>query len=364
MARSRYGLLLPVFFVVLLVCGCGDVRDPSAGEPAEGNEDPGSVTSALDAIEYMDDLAAHPGCTLAELPYAPASIPGFPCAAKAYLAVEDTTKPIILLVHGNSDGPDVWERFPLETGSDMLAERLSNEGHRVYAVDMRMDQVCNLEPCDNLETENAARNMDHGWGVPIVQRLIRSVMQAYPQRRVFIVAHSFGVTVVRDALRRLLINEKLSPFSQLAGVIYAAGANHGVSSWQLCNTNPTMRGKVVCQMGNRDNFSPTEFLKGLNGPDGSFEVPCSDGDSAFGQHDVCGGNKVVYTTMVMRDIAQGTYQDKFVSEASSSLRGADNQLIELEDFDTSEYFYKGLFKNHYGPVRNEKALQIILQKVQ
>ena len=78
---------------------------------------------------------------------------------------------------------------------------------------------------------------------------------------------------------------------------------------------------------------------------------------------VCGGNHVRYLTIVMQDIADGSYQDEFVSEASTHLGGADNQHVSLQDFDTSNYFYNGLFKNHYGSLRSEAGLTIIMNKV-
>jgi hypothetical protein len=127
--------------------------------------------------------------------------------------------------------------------------------------------------------------------------------------------------------------------------------------------NPTMRGEVTCQMGCRDAYSPTEFLNVLNGPDGTYETPCADGERAFGETGVCGGNQVDYTTVVMRDISDGTYQDVFVSEASARLLGADNRLIALEDVDESGYFFDGLFDNHYGSARSQAALDIVMSKV-
>ncbi len=360
--------MLVVVLAAALALACGDER--TGGKDGETTADGGSVTaSAADAIKYMDDLSKHPGCTTKGLTYKAASIPGYACAAKDYTASgADPAKSIVLLIHGNSDEPDVWERYPSGKGIVMVAEKIRSMKHRVYAVDLRKDRVCKkaggIDPCSNLETENAAQNMDHGWGVPIVQRLIKAVMTANPNSKVSIIGHSFGVTLTRDALRRLQVNDGFNPWKQLDQLIYAAGANHGVSSWKLCNSNPTMRGKVVSEMGNRDNFTPTAFLKVLNGPDSVYETPCLDGNTAFGKAKACGGNKVSYTTIVMKDISQGTYQDKFVSETSSALKGADNKLIGLGEFDKSGYFFQGLFKNHYGPVRASAALNIIQAKVQ
>jgi len=148
---------------------------------------------------------------------------------------------------------------------------------------------------------------------------------------------------------------------RLDDVVLLAGANHGVSSFaRLCGKNPTMRGQVACQMGNRDGYSPTEFLLALSGDAGAYETPCADGATAFGD-DACGGHTVHYTTVVMRDIANGSYQDEFVSQASAALAGADNRTVGLEDVDQSGYFFGGLLKNHYGACRSEAALAIAME---
>jgi len=147
-------------------------------------------------------------------------------------------------------------------------------------------------------------------------------------------------------------------------VVFLAGANHGVSTYaRLCGKNPTMRGTVACELGSRDAYSPTDFMIPLNGSAGAYETPCSDGETAFGEGGACGGNTVQYTTVVMRDIDDGSYQDEFVSEASSHLEGADNRLIELTDTDESGYFFNGLLKNHYGAARSPAALQIVSEVV-
>jgi pimeloyl-ACP methyl ester carboxylesterase len=321
-----------------------------------GGEHSGSVE---DAIEYRD-MGGHPGCTTADLSYPAASLPGFACAAKSYGGTS-TTKSVVLLVHGNSDDPREWERF--EDGEPMLAERLVADGHPTYAVDLRIDK-CD-DPQANNETENAARNIDHGWAVPIVEELITAAIEAYPDRKIALVGFSLGVTVIRDALRRIHLSGDVPDlWSHIEDVVLLAGANHGVSSFaRLCGKNPTMRGEVACEMGNRDAFAPTDFLSALNGPDGAWETPCSDGQTAFGE-DACGGATVAYTTIVMRDISNGSYQDEFVSEASSALAGADNRLLELTDVDESGYFFGGLLKNHYGSARSAAALDIVLEVLQ
>ena len=59
--------------------------------------------------------AIHPGCSTTGLTYTPATIAGYPCAARQFDfpqgVTEDTTKPIVILVHGNSDGPSGYIKF-------------------------------------------------------------------------------------------------------------------------------------------------------------------------------------------------------------------------------------------------------------
>jgi pimeloyl-ACP methyl ester carboxylesterase len=352
-AIRPFAVLLPV--VSTLAC---------LAPPRPPEEVPGGTGPYADAIEYRA-LEEHPGCSTADLSYTPASIPGFQCAAKEYTTNEDTTKPIVILVHGNSDTPKGWESNtdpacdpagPMQ-GAPMLAERLAQAGHKVIALDLRTAKVD--DPAGNNDTENAAKNMSHGWGVPLAQHLIASVLDAYPGRQVSVVGFSFGATVVRDALRRLDVNDGVALWPRLQDVVLLAGGNHGVSTFPLCSSNPTMRGKVTCEMGDRAAFAPTPFLSALNGPEGAWETPCGASGDAFGR-DVCEGHVVDYTTIVMEDIPGGTQQDTFVSEASSALAGAQNRTIGLGDFDTSDYFFCGLFKDHYGAARSSAALDIIV----
>ncbi len=268
----------------------------------------------------------------------------------------------MLLIHGNSDTPDEWEAYPKDTGDPMVAELLTAAGFRTYAVDYRIDKVD--DPQGNNDTQNAARNVDHGWATPIAQHFIESAMTAWPDRRFTIMGFSLGSTIIRDALRRLHA-AGLQPYARLEDAILLAGAHHGVSTYaKLCGKNPTMRGRVSCQLGSRDAYAPTDFLVTLNGPNGAWEAPCADGNTAFGGVNACGGNAVSWTTIVMRDIADGSYQDEFVSEASSHILGATNHLIELEDTDPSGYFFNGLLKNHYGAQRSPAALALIMATVQ
>jgi pimeloyl-ACP methyl ester carboxylesterase len=340
--------------------------------PKGTNEPAGEVSyDAADAasVNYRDDLASHPGCSTAGLSYPAADLAGYTCAARDYSGQVDPAKPIVLLVHGNSDTPSSWQAFDAggtcETvgtteGQERLAELLGAAGFRTLAVDLRYDLVD--DPASNNETENAAKNMDHGWAVPITQHLFRSAMEAYPEDRFVVVGFSLGATVVRDALRRMLVNDGVNMFERLDHAFLLAGAHHGVSTYPLCGVNPTMRGQVTCEMGDRAAYSPTEFLAALNGPDGAYETPCGDGQTAFGAEGVCDG-VVKYTTIVMEDLPGGEQQDMFVSEASSQLLGAENLTIGLDDFDDSNYFFCGLFRDHYGSGRSDAAQGLIGDRI-
>ncbi len=374
--------ILPLFAVTACLSSSESATDPksdagtqnetSVTPTGDAGSDPATNPLNADSIKYRD-LATHPGCSTAGLatrgagnedspksnnmkPYEAAAIPGYKCAAKVYpIASEDTSKPIVLLVHGNSSTPSDWEAHPIG-GTPMLSERLTSAGYKTIAVDLRYDLVDDPVGPDG-NTGNPAKNMDHGWAVPIVTHFLESVMAANPTRRFAIVSFSLGPTVVRDSLRRLHRTGK-KPFARLQHLVFGAGAHHGVSTFRaLCGKNLTMRGTVTCEMGDRTAFTVTDFLKPLN----SDETPCADGETAWGQTGVCDGNKVKYTTVTMRDPVDGTYQDEFVSEAAAKLNGADNKVVELTDTDATNYFYNGLFKSHYGAVRSAKGLEIILE---
>ncbi len=322
-----------------------------------------------------------------------ADIPGFPCAAKEYAQPnEDTSKPIIILVQGNSTRPHTWEKFLLPPGTsitsaentqftpdtearEQLAEKLIAERYRVIAVDLRTDMANAVDPSANNTTENQAGNIDHGWSTPITQSLIKAVMKNNPGRKVSIVGHSLGATVARDALRRMFVEHledkpgAVNPFPQLHAVILGSGANQGVSTYDapssLCGPNPTMRGTIVCEMGSRSNYVQTYFHKPLNGPKGLFATPCADGDYAFGTKGECGGNVVKYFTITMEDITPGSnYQDLYVSQAASriDMEGCvTNTLTTLNDYDTSGYFVKGLIANHFGSVRSPAGMSLVMK---
>jgi hypothetical protein len=244
----------------------------------------------------------------------------------------------------------------------MLADRLIDAGYKTFAVDGRIDKV----PDD--PKINPAKNVDHGWFTPITQKFFESLFKAYPDRQFAVIGCSLGVTVIRDALRRMHIehvkNGGINPWKQLKQAIFLAGGNHGVSTYtKLCGKDNTMRSKAACQFGDRNAYSPVEFMKPLNGPEGIYETPCSDGNSAYGATCVCGDNTVKYTTIVMKDIEEGSQQDEFVSEASSHLKGAENLTIGLNDFDETEYIAEFL-KNHVGSCRSKAALDLALKKLQ
>jgi pimeloyl-ACP methyl ester carboxylesterase len=381
-ATTRRVKRLLLALVPLAVVACSSAAEETTAEDSAlttGHVDPSHNPANPDAIAYRP-LDGHPGCTTVGLetraagcpaiqnPTAGsysgdeiATIPGYKCAAKAYAsAAEDPNKPILLLVHGNSDVPSV---FDAAGGSvPMLAEEATRLGFHVLAVDLRFDKVD--DPHGNNVTENLAQNFNHGWAVPIAEHFIDSVMTAFPHRSIAIVGFSEGATVARDALRRLHRANK-KPFERVKAVVLAAGANHGVvNGAQLCTTNPTMRGKVGCELGDRAHFATTPFLASLNGPNGAFETPCLDGNTAFGQRGVCGGHKVHYTTVVVQDdLVDGVLREEFVSQQSSALSGANNVALPPATEDTSRYFCDGIFKTHYASIRTDGAITRILNAV-
>jgi hypothetical protein len=338
-------------------------------------------------ITYRDDLANHPGCTTAGITtrlaidltpagYTPAVINGgkFTCSAKEYplTGADDPTKPIIVLVHGNSSTPNDWETYVNDAQkTPMIAETLVQDGYHVYASDARFDMV----PMDM--TNNPAKNYDHGWAVPIVESLLTNLMEQYPPPRMFnIAAFSIGPTVVRDALRRMF-RKGQNPFARIHALHYASGGNHGVSSYntycksEMSPANTTMAGLAACQLGDRTNYALTPFELPLNGgmtDVASFDTPCSDGDTAYGVAGACGGNKVVYTTVVFADQPNGTLLDEFVSEASSALVGATNMTVTDPEPGTctgtgssmscAGYFYYPNYEYHYGAIRSPQGIAI------
>jgi len=391
------------------------IADPTEMVATSGDQ----ATEADYAGKYRDDLANHPGCTPrteygknveplvqtneADVPAgSPAdetSLPGYPCAAKIYdQANPDTDKPVVILVHGNSSANTSFEEYfkadlagtDVTTGAgagntftvdatvrEQLATQLLDAGYEVIAFDARIDLVTTLTDFDSASaTGNPFMNIDHGWAVPMLQSLIKAVINKYDGRKVSLVGHSLAVTTIRDALRRLYNEHKagttgaVNPFAHLKDVVLLSGANHGVANGQvLCDTYPHMRGTVGCEMGDRATFVPTYFDKPINGPSDLFATPCADGDYAFGEHDQCEGNVVEYTTVTMQDVEDGSLQDEYVSEESSRLDlepCVANELIGLSDYDTSGYFidaFPALLANHFGSARSTAGIALVLSKL-
>ena len=335
-------------------------------------------------VAYMDNLAMHPGCSTTGLTtrlavdgtaagYTAAVINGgaYKCAAKEY-GTDDGAKPIVVLVHGNSSTPGDWEAFVNDAShTPMIAETLVADGVHAYAADVRYDLV----PTDT--TNNPAKNFDHGWAVPIVESLLTNLFAQYPAPRMFNLAgFSTGSTVLRDALRRMLRKGE-NPFARIHGILYASGANHGGSAYatdcvnESSPANPTMAGLVACQVGNRTNYTLTPFESPLNGGQldlPSFDTPCADGSTAYGQTGACGCNTVHYTTSVYADGANGTLLDELVSQASAMLDGAQNLTVTQTEPGTctgsgssmtcSGYFFYPSFEHHYGSIRSVQGIAI------
>ena len=74
--------------------------------------------------------------------------------------------------------------------------------------------------------------------------------------------HGLGATTVRDALRRLWVENQdgkwdVNIFSRVETVVVASGANHGVVSFsKQCGLNLTMRGTVTCETSRLKLFTP------------------------------------------------------------------------------------------------------------
>ncbi len=375
--------------------GDGDADADADSDPETCPDTEHQPTRGADCeeIQYFDDLSAHPGCSLEPategryagipLAYEPAVIPGYRCAAKAYPNVgEDPSTPIVLLIHGNADNMGGYETWPIEmaeacdeaacsgatAGQPMLAETLSSAGFRVYAIDMRHDRLPQLpDNPDDCDPSNPICNMphsfNHGWATPLTMHFIRSVMEANPERRVALIGHSLGVTIIRDALRRLFTRDGFNPYPQVAHVIGLSGGNRGVSETcgaSECGVNNTLRGDCACEIGNRDAYMATCFQRALSGPEDQDHIPCADGCNAYGAAGVCGDHSVRYTTLVMADREDGTQEDLCVSERSSRLDGADNRTIAVESKDESCYFLCGVLRNHFSSARSQEAIDTVL----
>jgi hypothetical protein len=378
--------------------------------------------------KYWDDLSVHPGCkpratydgnvdifnaaawggtneaTVATGFQAGSAqdktglLTGYTCAAKVYNARPegiDESLPIVVLQHGNSGSPNHFEEYfqaklaGKDTASGgfnykcapqaqkMLATRLVEAGYQVVAPDLRPDLIVTLDGVNlaadvkNSEYGDAVGSIDHGWGTPILQHFLKVLMKN-TTKQISILGHSYGYSVVRDALRRIYLEYKagtyeINPFTRLRDVVLASGTAHGVAGGnKSCAFYVTLRGKCNCQMGDRDSYTATEFNKRCNGPDDLFSVPCADGSFAFGETDQCEGHLVRYTTITMKDIAGGKFQDEFVSEGASMLdlsHCVDNQLISnTNGFDSSCFFLGGaLLANHLGSIRSTEGIELILK---
>jgi pimeloyl-ACP methyl ester carboxylesterase len=403
------------------------------------------------AGHYRDDLTKHPGCkprmatdpvyagkdfldskneatVAAGVPVQgadatkPGYVPGYPCAAKEYTGgTVDTSKPIVILVHGNSSSPVSWEEYknsnlvdqdpntpgiqlntltkfaftaddPSKPPRAMLASKLVSAGYRVIAVDFRTDLVLTLKNA-NLAAKptdpgygDAAGNIDHGWASPILESLVESVIKANPNQKISLVGHSLGTTVIMDALRRTYKRFKAgtfsdNPYAHIHSVVLASGAVHGVAGGDAnCALYTTMRGAVNCEMGDRANYKPTAFDKVNEGPEDLFAVPCADGSYAFGEKDACGGNTIQWFTTTIQDPPSGPLMDEFVSESAARVnmdkydattkkvldpQCVDNHVNALTAFDTSGFFMdvaglNGFLATHFGTIRSDEGMTYIV----
>lgn len=324
-------------------------------------------------VDYRDDLDDHPGCTVEGLDGPLGLVPGFRCAAVAYEApTEDPDLPVVVLVHSNGGDPRVWEpRIDPsvdppgpEQGAPMLADVLTQAGFLAFAVDLRTDRVCEVDDCGCSDSTicNLTRTVDHGWAVPLVMHLIEAVMAAHRGRQVSIVAHGFGATVVRDAIRRLTLRG-VAVLARLEDVVLLAGLNHGISDrcgWDRCGMSNTARGRCGCELGFQDE-APTCFVGRLNGPGGAWEAPCADGRTAYGRNDACGGHRVRWTTVVMADEDASAIGLSCSSEATAALAGADNLTLGPDAVDRSDYWLGQAFVADCGAARSREAIELVLR---
>jgi hypothetical protein len=335
-----------------------------------------------------------------------ARIPGYPCAAKEYVTPdEDKRKPVVILVHGNSVRPHTWEEFELDPAeldpdgtvtaangltftpqpaTEQLVSKLVAEGYRVIAFDARSDRVATFEA-----ELNPARNLSHGWAVPMLQALFAAVIaqnladEARTEKRIAIVTHSFGGMAAYDALRRMWLASREpgatvpNPFQYVSHVVFGSAGHHGVLTYDqgsngeppgYCDTaRPSMRGWATCEYGSLLAYTPTYFTDPLNGYKDLFATACADGDFAFGQREACGGNAVAYSNVYMEDPDEGQVGlDGFLNASSMTLDMpgcVENRPISTDSFDWSAYFWKGILAAHLGSIRSAEGMQIILEEL-
>ena len=145
---------------------------------------------------------------------------------------------------------------------------------------------------------------------------------------------------------------------------------------------PTMRGSVNCEMGDRDNYSATDFHKANNGPVDLFAVPCADGSYAYGKQGECGGNTVKWFTSTIQDSTGAMLADEFVSQSAARINMdnwdatskmviapecVDNHVNPPSDYDASGFFFdlgtypfQGFLANHFGSIRSDEGMAYIV----
>ena len=167
--------------------------------------------------------------------------------------------------------------------------------------------------------------------------------------------------MARDALRRLHRASK-KPFEHFKDLVFAAGAHHGVSTFRaLCGRTPRCAARspassVTSPRSPRRRSSPRTTDRTARG-----RRPAPTETPRTARSGVCGGHKVTLHDRRDAGHRDGSYQDEFVSQGTSRLKGATNLTVGLTDNDLSNYFYNGLFKNHMGSIRSEAALKIIVK---
>src|ERR1043165_8772238 len=99
--------------------------------------------------------------------------------------------------------------FPADTTArDQLADILPAHGFRTIAIDMRTDKIDDAKSPEGKDIGNTPKNADHGGTVPLLQELVKKVAIAYPDRKISLVGFSLGATAVRDAVRRLWVENQ------------------------------------------------------------------------------------------------------------------------------------------------------------
>ncbi len=386
----------------------------------------GDQTSVTFDGKYMDDLENHPGCVkrgyydgntgfitrviieenynliintnVATVPEGvEANLPGFVCSAKEYtIDNEDTTKPIVVLVHGNLDSINAWEEFfvtdfagdyalnsdtiilDTEPG-EKLASKLIKNGFKTFAVDLRTDLVATLNGfgAANINGKDYSKTSllySTGWAVPIVQNLIKSILINYPSRKISIIAHSSGTIFARDAVRRLFseyINEQagaVNPLPRIKDIILLNAINHGYTDFSeplACETDFSQSTQNICQIGFIE-LPATEFMKRINGTRDKWTTPCGDGQYAFNLEGYCQDNNIrYYSIMLDEDKTNKLYFDSITTIESASLNSpyCENIRLSTSAYDSSGFYGKGDEAYHYGGNRSDEGMELIIEKL-